>query len=50
MFSLFLSSLLSYLLVFAVFIAVICVAVFLGIVFRKIVDKSKKVHREETSD
>ncbi|MBP5495110.1 MAG: hypothetical protein J6X97_08435 [Lachnospiraceae bacterium] len=46
MFSAFISSLLSYLLVFFVFVAVIAVAVFLGILLRKMADKFKKVHRE----
>ena len=41
MFSLFLSNLLSYLLVFFVFIAVIALAVFIGVTARKIVNKKK---------
>ena len=39
MFGLFLSSLLSYLLVFAVFVAVIGLALFIGITLRRLVDK-----------
>ncbi|MBO4311012.1 MAG: hypothetical protein J5856_08110 [Lachnospiraceae bacterium] len=42
MFGLFLSSLLSYLLVFAVFVAVIALALFIGITLRRLVDKKKK--------
>ncbi len=42
MFNLFLSSLLSYLLVFAVFVAVIALALFIGITLRRLVDKKKK--------
>ena len=41
MFSLSFSSLLSYLLVFAVFVAVIAVAVIIGVTARKMVDKKK---------
>ena len=47
MFSAFISSLLSYLLVFAVFVTVIVLAVVIGILLRKLVDKTKRVHREE---
>ena len=50
MFSAFVSSLLSYLLVFLIFVATIAVAVFLGILLRKLADRKKRVHREEVSD
>ena len=47
MFSAFISSLLSYLLVFAGFVGVIVLAVIIGILLRKVADKLKRVHREE---
>ena len=49
--SLFVSSLLSYLLVFGVFVLVIVNDVVLGVLFRKLVDKSKaKETAEEVSE
>jgi len=50
MFSAFISSLLSYLLVFAVFVSAIALAVTIGILLRKLADRKKRVHREEVSD
>ncbi|MBO4783523.1 MAG: hypothetical protein IKS60_07915 [Lachnospiraceae bacterium] len=47
MFGAFISSLLSYLLVFVIFVAVIALAVTIGILLRKLVDSKKRVHREE---